>query len=287
MNYHIGCQLNSLCFVGLLKQIPLLSKMKVVVFFVFLALALFQCHQDVQTQGIRRTVLPCQGSGADNRALLNLLGEGKPIPQKLQVSGPCELDMANKISGDARTGMRFDFQKTCYVVGMSDLVVFVKSKTGEKLLPGSEQCANIPALQAVYLPQNENKITYMILKPGVAPWFFTTKLGGCDVFLATAENKRNNPMAIHSNLNICGNKLNNLRLKGEAVDQMLRVAHDQYLRQYQTNHHGMKTHTMQYPPPPAPATPQFFQCIGRFDQHWKFIVKGETDGITMTQISLL
>ena len=89
--------------------------MKVVVFFVFLALALFQCPQDVQTQGIRRSVLPCQGSGANNRALLNLLGEGTPIPEKLKVSGPCELDMATKISGDARTGMCFDFQKTCYV----------------------------------------------------------------------------------------------------------------------------------------------------------------------------
>ena len=279
--------------------------MKVVVVFVFLALSLFQCHQDVRTQGIRRSVLPCQATGAGNRALLNLLGEGKPIPQKLQVSGPCELDMATKISGDARTGMRFDFQKTCYVVGMSDLVVFVKSKTGEKPLPGSEQCANFPALQAVYLPQNENKITYMILKPGVAPWFFTTKLGGCDVFLATAENKRNNPMAIHSNLNSCGNKLDNLRLKGEAVDQMLRVAHpdytliarvysapppkdetqtDQYLRQYQTNHQGIRLVSYNTNPP---ATPQYFQFIGHFEQHWTFIVKGETDGITMTQITLV
>jgi len=68
----------------------------------------------------------------------------------------------------------------------------------------------------------------MILKPGVVPWFFTAKLGGCNVFLATAENKRNNPMAIHSNLNSCGNKLDNVWLKGETVVQKLRVAHLDY-----------------------------------------------------------
>ena len=280
--------------------------MKIILCFVFLGFALVLSHQDVQKRSTKRSVLPCVGG--NNQALLNLLGDGKPIANKLIPSTDCRTDMArtNIVIKNVRneiTGIRLDFQTTCYVVGLSNMVVhlYAKEETG-RVAPGSKQCANIPTFQAVFLNQDPNTNTYMILKPDKAPWFFTLGLGGCDIFVATSHNpdQRNKPIVIHSNLNDCGIKLQNLQKKGETVDELLqshpnyrliaRVYNkppptdeqtSRYLQQYEANHRGIKLVSYDT------STRQAFQFIGHYDQSWTFILKGEVDGIILTQITLM
>ena len=175
----------------------------------------------------------------------------------------------------------------------------MRSKTEQDVPSGSEQCANLPAFQAVFLPYDVNTNTYMILYPALAPWFFTSELSGCDIFVATAENQGNRPMVIHSNLNNCGKDVMNLRSKGESVDQLLkshpgyqliaRVYHEplgdekmegnQYLAEYKINHQGIYLISYNMVPP---ATPQHYQFFGHYDTKWNFILKGENNGDTAT-----
>ena len=266
--------------------------MKIVLWFGFLAFALVQCYQDVQTSAAKRSVLPCVGKGADNAALQNLMANGKSIQHKLSVTYECKVDMARRTSGDPKTGKRYDFDESCYVVGKSDLSVLVRSKS-EVPIPGAEDCQTLLGFQAVYLPQDDDAITYMIQKPDKAPRFFTATLSGCDIFVATSRGDRHNPIVIHSNLNSCGNKLQNLKKKGELADQMLKAHPDYklaarvysepgkdeqipakaYLDKYQVYHPGISLVSYDTRSPD-----QAWQFIGHFDKKWNFFVKGEIDG---------
>ena len=60
--------------------------MKIVLWLGFLAFVLVQCNKDVDTSAAKRSVLPCVGTGTDNAALQNLMGNGKPIQHKLTVT---------------------------------------------------------------------------------------------------------------------------------------------------------------------------------------------------------
>ena len=286
--------------------------MKIVLCFVFLGFALVLSHQDVQKRGGLLSTCKGAGTGANNNALRNLMEDGKPIPNKLSVSHKCKADMAktktvirNRVD-NAITGVRFDFPTTCYVTEQSNMVVFVYAGKDETLPvpPGSQQCADVPAFQAVFLNQDPNTNTYMTLQPDRAPWFFTLGLSGCDIFVATSQNpgQRNNPIVIHSNLDNYGNKLENLRTKGAKVDQLLqshpnyrliarvynappraeRMQADQYLQQYKANHPGIRVVSYDTHPP---ATPQIFQFIGHYDRSWTFILKGEVDGRIQAKIT--
>ena len=266
--------------------------MKIVLWLGFLAFVLVQCKQDVDTSAAKRSVLPCVGTGADNPALQNLMGDGKPIQHKLTVTYECKVDMARRTSGDPKTGKRYDFDESCYVVGNSDLSVLVRSKN-EIPIPGAEDCVTLLGFQAVFLPQDPDAITYMILKPEVAPRFFTATLSGCDVFVATSRSDRHNPIVIHSNLNSCGNKLKNLKLKGDLADQMLKahpsykmvarvysepgkdeqIPAKAYLEKYLLHHPGISLVSYDTRSPA-----QAWQFIGHFDKKWNFFVKGEIDG---------
>ena len=195
--------------------------------FGFLAFALVQCYQDVDTSAAKRSVspLPCSGTGADNQALKNFMEDGKPIKGKLTVTLGCGTDMVTGRRGDPTTGELYDFNNNscCYVVGKSDLTVTLMSRT-EPVIPDSDvNCKTSLGYQAVYLRQLPDAITYMILKPAVAPRFFTTTLSGCDIFVATSRGNGHNPIVIHSNLDSCGNKLQNLKKKGNLVDQMIKT----------------------------------------------------------------
>ena len=69
----------------------------------------------------------------------------------------------------------------------------------------------------------QNRDTYTILNPSVAPWFFTDDLSGCDVLVATASNRGSRPMVIHSNrLLYIKDLAKDLQSKGEDVDEMLK-----------------------------------------------------------------
>ena len=265
--------------------------MKILLSLGFLAFALVQCYQDVDTSAAKRSFLPCVGTGADNPALQNLMGIGRPIQNKLKETLECGADMVRRKSGDPRTGERYDFDESCYVVGQStDLSVSLRSKR-QPLIPGAEACATLLAFQAVYLRQLTDAVTYMIMKPEVAPRFFTTTLSGCDIFVATSRGDRNKPIVIHSNLDSCGNKLQNLKKKGELVDQMLTAHRDYklvarvysepgkdeqiqakaYLEKYLLYHPGILLVSYD-------TWSQSWQFMGHFERKWKFIVKGEIDG---------
>ena len=147
--------------------------MKTVVLSVFLAFALVQCYQDVHTPSAKRSLLSCLGRGARNNALSNIMKNGKPVTKgQLEISPICAQDMEGtrldvRTGGGAGGGVHYDFQRTACDVVASDKLVSVKSKSE------GPACGALPAFQAVYLPQEEDTLTFMILNPGVAEWFFT------------------------------------------------------------------------------------------------------------------
>lgn len=280
------------------------SKMKYIFCFVFLfTFALVLGCQDVQKKMIASSISPKQVIQNTARALESLKEVGSPTSETWKfvrertedprVSEGCENDM-NKI-GNAKTGFLYDFQTTCYLIGNADLVLFMKANT-ETDVPGGKQCAKTPEFQAVYLPFANNANTYMILNPTAAPWFFTTFLSGCDIFVATNPGQPNRPIVIHSNLNeYKEHNLVNLQVKGIYADELLtdsrpgyqliaRVYHkpspgeemdvNNYLEKYKTKH--QKIMLLSYPS----AKPQIFLFFGHYDGHWTFFLKGEKDGTT-------
>ena len=179
------------------------------------------------------------------------------------------------------------------------MTVSAVSKTDQDVPPGSKQCCALSqAFQAVFLPFEVDKNTYMILDPSVVRWFFTSTLSGCDIFVAVDQQLGNRPIVIHSNRNNCGNKLQNLQEKGTSVDLRLKSHPDytliarvyveplpedkvgayEYLKQYETQHAGIKLISYNTNPP---AIAQAFYFIGHYvPEQWKFIVKGKIDGTT-------
>ena len=226
------------------------------------------------------------------KALNNLVKEGALIVNISPVSERCYKDMEMKTSGDATTGILYDFQTTCYTACESDLKVSVISKTEPDPPTGSQQCALSQAFQAVYLPFAYDKNTYMILDPSVVRWFFTSQLTGCDMFVAVDHKLGNRPIVIHSNMQSCGNNIQNLQEKGISVHLMLKshvdyrliarwycepspedkLEADQYLKKYKTTHPGITLISYKL-------DPQRFHFIGYYvPEQWKFILKGEENG---------
>ena len=165
--------------------------------------------------------------------LFNLIAPNRPIKIG-PVSNAClNRDMMAKCSSSKpEIAIPCNFgETTCFAVAdawKSSLIVSVISKTKERrareeIPPDTDLCKNILALQAVVLPFIQNRDTYTILNPRVAPWFFTDDLSGCDVFVATAVNRGSRPMVIHSNrLLYIRNLAKDLQSKGEDVDEMLK-----------------------------------------------------------------
>lgn len=279
--------------------------MRILLSFIFLEFALIRCDQDVQQSVAKRTLLPCVEPAEDNAALQNLMGVGKPIENKVQLSGTCKQKSDETGAVQAGGGIRYDPSRTCYIMGKSDLVVSAKWKASEMPPPGFESCRTLTAFQAEYVHQRVDEDTYMILDPTMAPWLFTAPLSGCDVFVATSTtpDKRNKPIVIHSNLNSCGNKLQNLKRKGEQVDRLLKNNPDYqsyklaarvfsrpgeperpqaklYLEKYQLYHPGI---VLKFYDTWPPAIPQFFQFLCHYRTSlikWRCILKGERDGST-------
>ena len=278
--------------------------MKNIFCFVFLfTFALVLGCQDVQKKMIASPICPKQVTQNTARALESLKEVGSPtfktwkiVRERTEdppVSQGCENDM-NKI-GNTKTGILYNFQTTCYLIGNANLVLFMKSKT-ENVPPGVEQYAKTPTFQAVYLPFAYNANTYMTLNATAAPWFFTAPLTGCDIFVATNPDQPNRPIVIHSNLNeYKEHNLVNLQVKGIYADELLtdsppgyqliaRVYHkpspeeemdvNNYLEKYKTKH--QKIMLLSYPS----AKPQFFLFFGHYDGNWTFFLKGELDGTT-------
>ena len=187
--------------------------MKKVLCFVFLTFTLVLSHLDVNKRGGAGSKEKLQVTPQNtNQALANLMTAGKPIIDTDGsgiVSPYCNnVDMKPLCKLDKDGGYFCNFEHTtCYATGaVATNEVKVYSKTHELSVPtGSDQCANRPEFQAIFLLFAEN--------PSVAPWLFTAPLGGCDMFVATETNHGATPFVIHSNRNNILNAVDNLRAK--------------------------------------------------------------------------
>lgn len=239
-------------------------------------------------------------------ALREVTQAGKPILEEEYdfLSPFCKtLDMALQSTA---YGYRVGFDRSCYVVGVPlsngeiSLHVISKDTTQEKT-PGSETFANMPQYQAVILKFIEKVNTDMILDPERAPWFFTDALGGCDIFVAAAENQGNRPLVIHSNRNQIDDQRENLQAKGDSVNNMpeilsgnyriiarvyflprdppqLVVGVRAYIDQYRQNHPGIRLL-----PYNNLIMHQAFYFFGQYTSaqqpaRWRFYLKGAKDG---------
>ena len=294
--------------------------MKSTVCFLVLAFTLALSQNDVHAQKrgkVQSKLKPRHTPGevtvlSTEDALRDLIQAGQPIRESMDyffLSPFCRtLDMVSKFQ-ITDYGRRCDFNQTCYVVGFpsdnANVSLHVITKdTGNEETPGSEQCANMPEFQAVILPFRDNENTYMILDPERAPWFFTDMLGGCDIFVATAQNQGNKPLVIHANRNLCDDQEKNLKSKGDSVNNMLANINgnyrviarayyksrnpqelvtriNTYINQYEQNIPGIKL----LPYNNCERTPQEqgFYFFGQYlstqqPAHWRFYLKGMKDG---------
>ena len=197
--------------------------------FVFLTFTLVLSYQDVSKRGGLGSKRGLQKvtRKSTNQALTNLMTAGKPIifsgPQI--VSGYCSYDM-EQLWESKHEGSFCNYKKkgtTCYATGTLANEVMVYSKKEDEPPNGSNynECANWPEFQAIFLRYIENGDSFTFLDPSVAPWFFTSTLGGCDMFVATETNHGDTPLVIHSNRNTIDNAVGNLEAKEKFVDQLL------------------------------------------------------------------
>lgn len=293
--------------------------MRILLLFILLESALVRCDQDVQRSVTTPagSFLPCVEPEDDNEALQSLMTAGVPIENKVQLSYICTTESDKTGTTPAGGGIRYDSSKTCYIIttGKPQWMVSAKWKLSETPPPGFESCRSLTGFQAVYVYQRDNADTYMILDPNTFHWFFTAKLSGCDIFVATSTKpeKKNKPIVIHSNLNSCGNKLQNLKQKGVNVDKMLKENPDYqnyklaarvysrpapeerqmarlYLEKYELYHPGINL--IYYDTWVELPKRQIYQFIGHYrrvsstsqQRKWRFILKGERDGTTQEVI---
>ena len=287
---------------------------------VFLTFTLVLSHQDVikrggvgSKRGLQEVTIK-----STKQALAYLMKAGKAIPSGVIVSHSCEwLEMRplfrHKLGGYV---CKFNGDTTCYATGTVDKEVRLYSKNYEQenVPAGSEQCANQLKFQAIYLRYIEGGDSYTFLDPSTAPWFFTTPLMGCDVFVATETNQGDRPLVIHSNRNLIkGTVVDKLRAKENFVKVLLKRlqnrykviarvymmsrfdeenrqrAIDDYMGQYLKRNPGVKL--IPYDERVSRSEDQFTQFIGHYHEpiitwplrlggRWQFITKGEITGKT-------
>ena len=260
------------------------------------------------------------------KVLFNLMAPNQPIKSAPLSSACLIMDMRGKCDyskPDIEVPCNFG-KTTCFAVAVKDekkssFVVYAISKTNEvEIPPGSDQCKNSLALQAVALPFIPDRDTYTILNPGVAPWFFTDDLAGCDVFVATAAYRGSSPMVIHSNRNkFIEDPARDLQSKGEDVDKMLKrisnsdgyewkvIARVYYgpttetemekigLKRYADEHRGIKLIGYQKIPGSKNENFAFFghytnpniaKAIGTIQPCWRFIFKAYSTGTILGEL---
>ena len=145
---------------------------------------------------------------------------------------------------------------------------------------------------AFFLSQEDDKNTFMIIDSANAGWFFTTELGGCDIFVAINPAFSTKPLVIHANANaVVSSKAANLHKKGEGADEII-LANTGYnlvarvysadpaadLVGYKATHPGVRICTYDSFQPIT----QLFYFIGYFDAKvgaWRFFLKGKSSGI--------
>ena len=199
----------------------------------------------------------CCGKNQERNALQNLLGEGREATN-LIVSTDCHLFpaieefstwLAIKENGNT---YEYNPQKSSYEIQPRTIGIQVIPKescrvgldnfkpTDINVISNSEskkdkdfkECPsngqNALQFQAFFLKFQENMNTFMFLDPNRARWFFTSELGGCDIFVAIDQSKPDNPLVIHSNMNVINNDKDNLEHKGDTVDKIMKFVPEGY-----------------------------------------------------------
>lgn len=150
--------------------------MKNVLSLIVLMLTLVLSQKDVYAHKRMIELVKLRGVLSTEEALSDLTQEGKPIPEEKNyyfLSPYCKtLDM--RVLEITVYGRRYDFQQTCYVVGVlsGNAIVslhLISMDTTEETTQGSKVCANKLKFQAVILPFFMGENTYMILNPVRAP----------------------------------------------------------------------------------------------------------------------
>ena len=303
--------------------------MKKVLWYVIFTSALVLGRQEAQKRGGKGShsnKKPVTAASTDI-AILKLMTAASPIVYPKEspfdlYSDACKTDMNKQCDfRNPANGIRCDFIKTCYVVGMpSNYAIHIFSKTtngdmpeNPDLPPGSKQMANMGRFHTIVLPFVPDHDTYTTLKPGAAPLFFTDDLGGCDMFVATETNKGDKPIVFHTNRNSVLDPVQNLRIKGQSVDKILKsysgykivarvhwtslkpaekVKIDEYLlREYTPGNPGITLlpyNNQDGLPVGHAEKEQPFSFIGHYKDQtvWKFILKGRTSGTILHEFSV-
>ena len=173
----------------------------------------------------------CLGRLSNDDPIANLRKDNKAVTvspdddcKQLMLEGSTDVDARN---------LRFNpFDNAClmgirnYPKPTDKQVSLYRDKPDGSLPRYVSACTREKDHLAYYLPYEENKNTFMILDPAKASWFFTSPLGGCDIFVAT--NPNNKPLLIHANANAVGNDMAaNLKLKGDDANKIIQ-ANDGY-----------------------------------------------------------
>jgi hypothetical protein len=154
--------------------------------------------------------------------------------------------------------------------------------------------------RALVLLQLPNIISYMILNPKKGHWLFTNELSGCDIFIATKKSQPDMPLVVHANADKFSEpnqQVENLRWKGDKVDQILRdfqknyvlkarihikpeqpipADYDGYWDKYKTDHQG-RVKVYQYDILSPVVQP--FQFYAFYKKGWTFFLKGRINGV--------
>ena len=269
-------------------------KMKSALVLFVLALSFLESEQ------LPSGVLRCLGcTSSDRNAYENLFKSKKKVMVALQPD--CSERMVDGFTDLLDDTRRFCPSSPCNT-GVPDrkpgyketIFVYIRPPHTESVIsprPG-------PSGRAFYLRQDENKNTYMILDAAQAHWFFTTNLGGCDMFVATHPTYPQKPLLIHANRNAAGGTEvadyeNNFNLKQASSETVirrnagyvlrarlhpLRDGLDSYWRTYDTTHPSISRRAY-YQPGRELQPYTFFGLYNPDTGSWTFNYKGVVDGI--------
>lgn len=214
-------------------------------FLVFVKSSLVLCKQDGEVQGFtprrsffRHSTLGCGKADTVVTPFKNLLGRGNMESVYIYASTGCQQNGAPPQSDNR--DLQFTPTAACRV-GLengdprdpSDKTplhnINVLTKTDPDVEGGVYNFLKCPTNSMLYpheyegyfLPYSPNKNTYMFLDAGKAKWFFTSRLSGCDIFIATSRSNSKKPLVIHSNKNGECDNVKRFREKGEQADAII------------------------------------------------------------------
>ena len=259
-----------------------------------LALSFLECEQ------LPSGLLTCLGCTSSDRNAYESLFQTKKVTVVLQPD--CSDHMVDGFADEPDDTRRFQPESPCNT-GVPDRKPGYKEQIFVYIRPPRTQSVISPrpgpSGRAFYLRQDENKNTYMILDAAQAHWFFTTNLGGCDMFVATHPTYPQKPLLIHANRNAAGGTgvadyENNFNLKQASSETVirrnagyvlrarlhpLRDGLDSYWRTYDTTHPSISRRAYYQPGREFQQEYTFFGLYNPDTKSWTFNYKGTHDNI--------